>query len=306
MKLLRWVHVMMLVGCFLLSSGAMSLAAPASDGCPAPEKVQENARKVLRNNIDVLKISPTTLSGVCEVQISMGGQKRLFYTDSEGKFFLLGQLIEAQSGQNLTRESMEKLMRLSPEEMKQLDSLVAFSAGTGEKVIYFVTDPQCPYCKKGEETLKKLVDSGEITMKVLFFPLDFHKGAKEQCIAIICDNKSLEDFDSGYKSENQCPEGTKKVNDTTEFMKNKGINGTPAYIFPDGQYHMGMMPEQAVRERLGLPQAKVETSAKDNATAAQPAKDNQTVEQPAKDNGTAAEQPAKEAPAPEEQPKKAQ
>jgi thiol:disulfide interchange protein DsbC len=98
-----------------------------------------------------------------------------------------------------------------------------------------------------------LAEKGEITVRFLFYPLPSHKGAKEQCVAFLCDKKGIADWEKGYKSDNQCPEGVKKVEDTIAWVQKKGIGSTPTFIFPDGIFHSGMMPEEVFRQRLGLP-----------------------------------------------------
>lgn len=96
-----------------------------------------------------------------------------------------------------------------------------------------------------------MVDKGEIQVKVLMFPLAIHKGAREQCIAVICDKKSFEELEDGYKSDNQCSEGAKLVDETIAFLSGKGITGTPTYIFPDGRFQSGVLEAEALRQRLG-------------------------------------------------------
>ena len=88
---------------------------------------------------------------------------------------------------------------------------------------------------------------------MLLFPLPMHKGAREQCVAVVCDKKSFDDLDGGYKSDNQCAEGAKKVDETIALLSSKGITGTPTYIFPDGRYQSGVLEPDALRQRLGIP-----------------------------------------------------
>jgi thiol:disulfide interchange protein DsbC len=156
------------------------------------------------------------------------------------------------TGINLTRDSLETISLFSAEEMAELRQLTAFSLGSSNKVLYYVTDPQCPYCKRGTETLKKMTDAGEIQVNFLLFPLNSHQGAKEQSVAVICDNKSLDDFEGGYHSDNQCDHGVKIIEKTINLLDQKGITGTPTYIFPDRRYHSGILDEAELRRRLGL------------------------------------------------------
>ncbi len=197
--------------------------------------------------------NPARIKGLCQVQLKIAAQNHLLYVDAQGEFLLAGNLHELRTGKNLTQEAFQMLNRLNPEELQQLDSLAAFTLGQGKKVVYLVTDPQCPYCKQAEPLLKKLVENEDLSVRFLFFPLDSHPGAREQCISILCDNKGIEGYDSGYRSENQCPEGIKKVNDMTAFMQKKGLNSTPTFIFMDGTHLSGLPSEEVLRDRLGLP-----------------------------------------------------
>jgi thiol:disulfide interchange protein DsbC len=164
----------------------------------------------------------------------------------------MGQLYDSASGRNVTRETIEAITFFSPEEMNRLADLSVFAVGQRGKTVYYATDPQCPYCKKGVETLQKLAAAGEIQARFLLYPLASHKGAREQSVSTICDRKTLEDFESGYRSENLCPEGALKVDATTELLSQKGVSGTPTYIFPDRRYHSGLLEEPELRRRLGL------------------------------------------------------
>ena len=221
--------------------------------CPPKGKIQEGIQKTFpKFQFEIIRIEPSKVKGLCQIQLKVAAQNHLLYTDSQGEFLLAGNLHELKTGKNLTQEAFQILNRMTPEELQQLDSLTAFTLGQGKKVVYLVTDPQCPYCKQAESLLKKLVEKEDLSVRFLFFPLDSHPGAKEQCISILCDNKGIEGYDSGYRSENQCPEGIKKVNDMTAFMQKKGINSTPSFIFMDGTHLSGLPSEELLRDRLGL------------------------------------------------------
>ena len=84
------------------------------------------------------------------------------------------------------------------------------------------------------------------------FPLAMHKGAREQCVAVVCDKKSFEELENGYTSDNQCATGAKLVDDTVALLSAKGITGTPTYLFSDGRYQSGVLEGEALRQRLGL------------------------------------------------------
>ena len=85
------------------------------------------------------------------------------------------------------------------------------------------------------------------------FPLPIHKGAREQCVAVVCDKKGFDDLENGYKSDNQCADGAKLVDGTIALLSSKGITGTPTYLFTDGRFQSGVLEPDALRQRLGIP-----------------------------------------------------
>jgi thiol:disulfide interchange protein DsbC len=222
--------------------------------CPSKEKLPEGIQKTFpKLQFEIIRIDRTRMKGLCQIQLKIGAQSHLLYVDAQGEFVLAGgNLYELKTGINLTQEALQILTRLTPEELQQLESMTAFTLGQGKKMVYLVTDPQCPYCRQAESLLKKLVEKEDLMVRFLLFPLDSHKGAREQCISILCDNKGIEGYDSGYRSENQCPEGIKKVESMIDFMQKKGINSTPTFIFMDGIHLSGLLSEDSLLNRLGL------------------------------------------------------
>ena len=225
-----------------------------ASACPSKEAIQQKVEKTFKPGISVIKIQPSAVSGLCEVQLMFRGQNSILYTDPKGEFLITGQIFKASDGTNITKEAIADLNRFTDSDLRRLEDLTVFTVGSKGEIVYFVTDPQCPYCHKAEEIVVNMAEAGEIQLKILLFPLRMHKGAKEQCISIICDNKGLEDLHSQYKSENQCQEGKDKIENTLRFLQQKGITGVPTYIFKDGKYHSGVLKEQAMKKRLGLPE----------------------------------------------------
>ncbi len=224
-----------------------------SAACPTKEKIHQGLQRTFpKAQLEIIKIGPSEMKGLCQVQIKSQGRHHLIYTDPGGNFVLAGNLHDLKTGKNLTQENQLVLNRLSPEELQQLDSLTAFTLGRGKKTIFLVTDPQCPYCKQAESLLKKMVEKEDLLVRFILFPLESYKGSREQCISVICDNKGIEGFDSNYRSDNQCPEGIKKIEAASAFLLKRGINSTPTLILPDGITLAGLPTEEMLRSRLGI------------------------------------------------------
>ena len=235
-----------------IGSAILSLSGQADAQCPAQKQIEQLIAKFEAPDRQLITLRPTDYPGLCEAHVQLNGKTHIFYTGSSGDYFFMGQLYDSAFGRNVTRDTLEAITFFSPEEMERLAGLRAFTIGQQGKVLFYVTDPQCPYCKKGAETLQKMAAAGEIQVNFLFFPLDADKGAREQSISTICDKKSLHEFESGYRSDNLCAEGAQKIDATREILSQKGVTGTPTYIFPDRRFHIGLLEEAELRRRLGL------------------------------------------------------
>jgi len=126
-----------------LLASALGLALPAAAfaQCPTVELVGKELQNVFKRPIEVKKVSPAPLKGLCEVQVSFQGQPNILYTDTTGAYLVTGHLIEAASARDLTEETMSALKSLSPEDLKKVDALVAMTVGTKGPSVYFITDP---------------------------------------------------------------------------------------------------------------------------------------------------------------------
>jgi thiol:disulfide interchange protein DsbC len=120
----------------------LTIPAVAFAQCPSADQVGKTIQEVFKRPIDVKKVAPAPLKGLCEVQVSFQGRANILYTDTSGAYFVTGHLIDAASGKDLTDEVLSALNSLSPEDKRKVDSLVAMTVGAKGKPVYFATDPQ--------------------------------------------------------------------------------------------------------------------------------------------------------------------
>lgn len=62
-----------------------------------------------------------------------------------------------------------------PKDAQIIKEGVAFSYGSGNKEIYIITDPECPYCTRFEKSIHGKLN--EYRVHVILFPLSFHQKA---------------------------------------------------------------------------------------------------------------------------------
>ncbi len=237
---------------FLIFFVASSLAW----ACPKTERVEKALKRLFPRlrNLKIEEVRPSPAPGFCEaILVLPSGDKKIIYVDEKGRFGFVGRLYDLQKSLNLTELSLADLNRLSPQEIRQLDQLVAFEVGHGPKTIYLITDPQCPFCRRLETTLDGLLKEGLIRVKVILYPLvSLHPTAQKECISLICDHRGWKELLSGYSSDHDCEEGRRKVEEARRLLPRLGVRGTPAIVLPDGRLLPGAKSRDQLLELLGL------------------------------------------------------
>lgn len=125
--------------------------------------IQENQINILKvkdeGNVYLVKGEPTHVApGQPKVPLD-------FYITKDKKILIMGNAIYTETKHKVS----------FPIDKNILIGKEAFSYGTGSKVLYAFTDPECPFCKQFEKTMATLKD--KYTFKIYLFPLPFHANA---------------------------------------------------------------------------------------------------------------------------------
>lgn len=106
-------------------------------------------------------INPTPIPGICEVV----SDKNTIYFAQESGHLIFGE-IWSKEGKNITAAQEEKRIAST------LDSLPfskAVKVGNGPNTVIEITDPDCPFCRKGAEFFESRSD---VTRYIFFNPLE--------------------------------------------------------------------------------------------------------------------------------------
>jgi Protein-disulfide isomerase len=228
-------------------SGFLLAGCQTSSECPTKDTLKANLKDFIPGPFEVESIKPLKeVPNVCEVVLKVGAQPIIFYTGKDGKYVLVGNLIDLANKQNLTKARQHEFMKVSQDLLKELQNQVDFVFGKvgSQKYIYLWTDPDCPFCKRSEPIVEKWANEKGVEVRVILFPLPIHPQAFGKSVALICDKKGWEEYKSGYNSNNQCEEGKKKLESNLRLADKYGINGTPTFIGMNGKIHVGLPTEQ--------------------------------------------------------------
>ncbi len=241
-----FLTIFILIGCEKIGSSSFS--------CPPKEKFQQ-VLNMLQPGILIESIQKSPIDGLCEVTIQVSpDQKGIFYVDAKGQYVISGRILDLEKKKDLTAERLEtlNLRILSPQELSELEKRVSFTYGNSSNFVYFITDPDCSFCKKAENILDQLVKEGKISVKVILYPLEtLHPQAKKKAISLLCDKKGFEELKKGYQSKNLCSEGERKVSETINFLSNNlKIRATPTFVFPDGEIKTGLLNPETILNKF--------------------------------------------------------
>jgi thiol:disulfide interchange protein DsbC len=162
-------------------------------------------------------------------------------------YVIVGNLISM--GKSVSNESvMEVQAKVVKERLSDLRALAAAVYGGGQKEVFFVSDPDCPYCNGIKRKVKELADKNGYKVYLLWFPLPMHPKAKEKAISFVCEKRTYEDYLADAYGKSICSEGTDKVEKTLKVL-NGLVNATPTFIFSDGRIVVGGNP-RALEEEM--------------------------------------------------------
>ncbi|MFM2397536.1 MAG: hypothetical protein RLZZ144_786 [Pseudomonadota bacterium] len=233
MKHLFWLFFVSL-SC---AQAADKSADPAS--VALKEKLSKNHGQLLG---PIQQVNPSAANGLFEVVT----QDQILYVDGSGQFLFDGNLVDLKSRRNLTEERKRQVFAIDFNKLP-LELAVVKVKGNGKRKLAYFTDPNCGYCKKLEQELKKVND---VTLYLFLYPI--FVGSADKVESVWCSKDRANAWDDLMLNGIQpiaakCNNAIAKV---TKLGARFHINGTPALIFSDGALVPGYMPAADLENAL--------------------------------------------------------
>lgn len=195
-----------------------------------------NLFKEIIPDVKIIEIRPAQVKGLWEIAVESKGQKGIVYVDSSKKYLISGSIVNISTKTNLTQERFVELNKVDVSQIPLDGALVMGDKDATKKVIIF-TDPECPYCGKLHQEIKKILEKRkDIAFYIKMYPLTkIHPKAYEKSRVIVCEKSLnlLEDSFAGKSlPEPKCK--TSEIDENIKLAEKLGIRGTPAIILPNG------------------------------------------------------------------------
>jgi thiol:disulfide interchange protein DsbC len=213
---------------------------------PVPEAaIKRNLKERMPSLGSIDEINRTALPGIYEVRVDTD----IFYSDGDGNFLFVGDLIDTRKKRNLTEERKEKLLAISFDDLPLKDAFTIVR-GDGKRKVAVFEDPNCGYCKRFERDMQK-VDN--VTIYMFLYPiLGPDSATKTRQIWCTKDRgKTWQDWmvrDVVPRSDQNCD--LSAIQRNLDFGKKNKITGTPTLLFADGSRVPGAIPASEVEKML--------------------------------------------------------
>lgn len=194
----------------------------------------------------IASVTKTPYGGLYEVLID----GELVYSSADGKYLVMGNVIELATRRNLTAARMEKLNAVKWNTLP-LDKAIKEVRGDGSRKLVVFSDADCPFCKKLEPEIEKL---SNVTIYTFLYPIEgLHPQAIPTSKQIWCEKDRLKAW-KAYMLRGERPKASGEcanpVDDVIALGNKLRVSGTPTLIFENGQRVPGYVPADKLDQLL--------------------------------------------------------
>jgi len=246
----QWVLFIVMAMCMLFAGFNAYAFGGCEENCLKCHSLANDEVKLILNKLNlpdakILKVQMSPIKGLWEVAIDNKNQKGVLYVDFSKKHIVAGQIIEFNAAINKTKERVDALnkdKRINTVSIPLREALVLGSNSAEKKAIVF-TDPDCAFCNKLHQELKKVIAQRmDIAFYLKLYPLKMHTDAYWKSKSIVCNRsiKLLEDnFENKLIQKSDC--STKEIDENIKLAEKNEFTGTPTIILPDGSIYSGFI-----------------------------------------------------------------
>ena len=200
--------------------------------CSNNTNSKEDAKNAMEEKYPNIKID--SIEKVSDSFFEISIQDQLYYLTSDFKHLIVGNVIDFQTGSNLTENKMkrERIKYLSKINDK---SVITYKPDSTKYVLTIFTDTSCPYCQKLHNEVDDLLMNDVEVRYVLFSRNGNDDDAYEDMVSIWCskDQKQALDrvFDNDFVKNESCQN---PISDNYSLARDLKVNGTPMIFMEDG------------------------------------------------------------------------
>ena len=238
---MNFVSKLLLAATTLLFFNASVMADADADIKQAHAAVQK-----MIPTVPLEAIQPSPLPGLYQVMIP----PQMFYISADGRFAIDGDLIDLQSGVNVTNAVRDE-MRIAAVNAQGEDAMIVYGPKKPTHIVTVFTDIDCGYCRKLHKEIDQYTKAG-IKVRYMAYPrAGLNSGSYQKAVAVWC-SKDRNDALTRAKlgEEIKAKDCENPVAQQFELAQRLGLRGTPAIITEQGQVLPGYVPAAQLKMML--------------------------------------------------------
>jgi thiol:disulfide interchange protein DsbC len=227
-----------------------AIAAALAHAQAAPTATEAALKKIIEPRLGegakIDSVKETPYAGLYEIRAAGD----ILYTDKKGDYLFIGQVFDAKTSQNLTKERVDEINKIKFSDLP-LQNALKLVKGDGKRVIAIFEDPNCGYCKRFRQTTLQEIDN--VTVYTFMYNILSEDSAiKSKNIWCSPDrNKAWDDWMISGKVAAAAPAKCDSPNDKVSALGQKlRINGTPAIFFADGSRLPGAVDTKTLEAKF--------------------------------------------------------
>ncbi len=196
--------------------------------------------------VPIEAIQPSPLPGLYQVMIP----PQMFYISADGRFAIDGDLIDLQTGQNVSNAVRDQ-MRIAAVNAQGEDAMIIYGPKKPTHTVTVFTDIDCGYCRKLHKEIDQYTKAG-IKVRYMAYPrAGLNSGSYQKAVAVWC-SKDRNDALTRAKlgEEIKAKDCDNPVAQEYELAQRLGLRGTPAIITEQGQILPGYVPADRLKLML--------------------------------------------------------
>ncbi|MBT7236581.1 MAG: DsbC family protein [Gammaproteobacteria bacterium] len=200
--------------------------------CSQTNNSKVDAQKAMEEKYPNIKID--SIEKVNNSFFEIAIQDQLYYLTSDFKHLIVGNVIDFETGSNLTENKMkrERIKYLSKINDK---NVITYKPDSTKYILTIFTDTSCPYCQKLHNEVDDLLMNDVEVRYVLFSRNGNDDDAYADMVSIWC-SKDQKDalnraFDNDFVKNQSCQN---PISDNYSIARDLKVNGTPMIFMENG------------------------------------------------------------------------
>lgn len=193
-------------------------------------------------------VKPSPVAGLYEVELD----SKVFYTTSDGKYLVMGDVVDLRSQSNLT-EVRRAALRTRILDSVGEENMIVMGPDKPQRTLTVFTDVDCGYCAKFHLDVPALNKQG-VKVRYLFYPrAGLNSESYRRSVAVWCAKdrvKAIGIAKAGGKLEMKTC--SNPVESHYRLGERLDVNGTPSIFVDNGKVLPGYVPAPRLLGMLGI------------------------------------------------------